>query len=415
MHGATVQIAIDPNPFSFDQPVAVSVSGLAAGQAVLLRSRLLREDDRWWSGSASFVADPAGCVDLTRDAPREGAYEGIDPMGLFWAMRPEGDSWNEPPARDEAEVHFQAEVDGRVVATAMAERRWLVDGATTRAVEARGLVGRLAEPPGPGPHPAVIVLHGSGPMLEIDIATLLTRYGFAALALQYFGAPELPETLAEVPLEYFETALDWLADQPRVRPERFGAIGRSRGGELALLLGAFLPRVRAVVAYAPSHVVWRRGGTRSAWTHRGEPLPAVPPLPSKQPPVPPHVPYAMTPDNLDRLEDRAAEAAAAIPVERIDGPVMLISGGDDALWPSALMAERVAARLAAHNHPYPVENLLYPGAGHAIAPPYAPPTLDVFHPVSRRMLALGGTPAAGAHANADHWPRVVRFLTESLR
>jgi dienelactone hydrolase len=409
------RIAIDPNPSLFDQPVAVRVSGLAPGQEVLLRSRLLRWDDRWWSGWASFVADAAGCVDLTRDAPRNGAYEGVDPMGLFWAMRPERDSWDEPPGRPEAEVHLEAEVDEQVVATATAERRWLVDGAATRPVEGRGLAGRLAEPPGPGPHPAVVVLHGSAPMPRMDLATLLTQYGFAALALQYFGAPGLPESLAEVPLEYFETALDWLADQPRVRPEWFGAVGGSRGGELALLLGAYLPRIRAVVAYAPSHVVWRRGGTRSAWTYRGEPLPAVPPRPSSQPQLPVNVPYAQTPDHLARLDDRAAEEAATIPVERIGGPVMLISGGDDAMWPSALMADRVASRLAARGHPYPVENLVYPGAGHAIGPPYAPPMLEVFHPVSKRMMALGGTPAACAHADADHWPRLVRFLTESLR
>src|SRR5581483_9741200 len=96
----TVQLTIDPNPSLFDQPVAVRVRGLVPGQDVLLRSRLLREDDRWWSGSASFVADAEGRVDLTRDAPRGGAYEGVDPMGLFWAMRPGGDSWEAAPASD---------------------------------------------------------------------------------------------------------------------------------------------------------------------------------------------------------------------------------------------------------------------------------------------------------------------------
>ena len=46
---------------------------------------------------------------------------------------------------------------------------------------------------------------------------------------------------------------------------------------------------------------------------------------------------------------------------------------------------------------------------------HAPPLVEVFHPVSKRMMALGGTPAACARANADHWPRTVRFLTEALR
>jgi hypothetical protein len=72
-----------------------------------------------------------------------------------------------------------------------------------------------------------------------------------------------------------------------------------------------------------------------------------------------------------------------------------------------MMAERVAVQ----QYPCPVGNLVYPGAGHAIAPPM----IEGFHLVAKRMYALGGTPAAGAHANADHWPRVVRFLTESLR
>ena len=152
-----------------------------------------------------------------------------------------------------------------------------------------------------------------------------------------------------------------------------------------MLLGAFLPRVPAVVAYVPSHVVWRRGGTRSAWTYRGEPLPAIGPGPRLPEPQEGDAPLAQTPSHLARLEDRAAEEAATIPVERIDGPVMLISGGDDAMWPSALMAGKVAARLAAHGHPYPVESLVYPAAGHAIGSPYAPPMIEGFH-----ALAIDG-------------------------
>src|SRR5262249_30808800 len=154
----------------FDRPAAVRVGGLAAGQEVVLRARLHRDDGRWWSASAAFVADAGGRVDLPRDAPTAGSYTGVDAMGLFWAMQPDGEV-SEPPPVDPVSVHVGAEVDGRVAAEATAERRWLADGATVRPVEERGLVGHLAEPPGPGPHPAVMVVHGSAPWPEMEIAT----------------------------------------------------------------------------------------------------------------------------------------------------------------------------------------------------------------------------------------------------
>ena len=83
-------------------------------------------------------------------------------------------------------------------------------------------------------------------------AAHLAARGYAALALAYFGTEHLPPTLAEIPLEYFETALAWLARQPEVDPDRLGVAGVLRGGELALLLGATFPALRAVVADVPS-------------------------------------------------------------------------------------------------------------------------------------------------------------------
>lgn len=130
----------------------------------------------------------------------------------------------------------------------------------------------------------------------------------------------------------------------------------------------------------------------------------------------PDVPLALAPGFLRSLEDREAEERAAIPVERINGPVLLISGREDAMWPSTLMAERVVERLAAHDHPHRFEHLAYPGAGHVIFLPYLPTTTtSAIHPVEGRLYAYGGNPRDTARASADSWPRVVTFLGESVR
>ena len=55
-------------------------------------------------------------------------------------------------------------------------------------------------------------------------------------------------------------------------------------------------------------------------------------------------------------------AAAEIPVERINGPVMLISGTDDQVWPATVLSEFAVRRLRAHSHPFAVEHLVYEGA-----------------------------------------------------
>ena len=54
------------------------------------------------------------------------------------------------------------------------------------------------------------------------VARAIAEHGYAVLQLAYFGAPGLPKQLQLIPLEYFKTAIDWLAAQPGVDPRRMG-------------------------------------------------------------------------------------------------------------------------------------------------------------------------------------------------
>jgi dienelactone hydrolase len=288
--------------------------------------------------------------------------------------------------------------------------------AGVRRVEARerGLVGMLFLPLGAGPHPGVIVLGGSSGGMREPVAALLASHGCAALALAYFGAEGLPPRLSNIPLEYFEAALDWMAARPEVRGGRCALLGTSRGAELALLLGTTFPQVGAVIAYAPSGVLWGAvGAAGPAWTYRGEPLPVVPDR------VPPELDAEMSDREpisaaewyLYNLEDEAALGPATIAVERIAGPVLLISGEDDQMWPSTLMAERIMRRLAEHHFAWPYRHLRYPDAGHLIGSPWQPTTVNTRrHPTAGATFAYGGTPTGQAHANADSWNTVLEWL-----
>jgi dienelactone hydrolase len=114
------------------------------------------------------------------------------------------------------------------------------------------------------------------------LASLLASRGYPTLDLAYFGAPDLPSRLERIPIEYFEKALRWLAARPEVDPQRVFVLGRSRGAELALLLGTMFPSlVYGVAAYSPSSVVNPApDGTTAAWTYEGRAVPPFGPMSS---------------------------------------------------------------------------------------------------------------------------------------
>jgi dienelactone hydrolase len=294
-------------------------------------------------------------------------------------------------------------------------------------VEREDLVGTLFHPATPGPHPTVVVFGGWGGGIREGGAEALASEGFAALALAYVGVDPLPRDLVEIPLEYFAEALAWLKVQPAVDANRIAVMGNSKGGELALLLGATYPEdIKAVVGYAPSAVVWQgtpsdqwsyRRNPRSSWSLGGDPLPFVrfaEPHLSEMPYMTGFFfgePQATSSIFYERaLEGKAAVTAASIAVEKINGPVMVISGTDDHLWPSTRLSEMVIQRLEAHGHPFPYKHLRYEGAGHMILMPNSEPE----GPRMQRF-EVGGSKEANEFANKDSWPKVLSFLANNFR
>lgn len=196
--------------------------------------------------------------------------------------------------------------------------------------------------------------------------------GYVGLSLHYTGREGLPKLPEEINLEYFENALNWLKKQPEVDPDKIIVMGASRNAELALVIASIFPDlVSGVIAYAPSSVSWSNtvlpyssNDIKPSWKYQGSAIPFIPM-------------NKIEGNNSNKLEtlgywkrglakaDFATQAA--IRVENINGPILLLSGMDDKVWPSSQMADMIEQRLVDFNFAHSFQNIKYEETGHLIS------------------------------------------------
>jgi dienelactone hydrolase len=385
--GATraVVVSVLPRDVLFDQPVSISVSGLAPRAPVLLTATTTDASGARWRSRALFRADAAGNVVVARSRSLAGTYVGRDAAGLLWSMEDVGSTV--PRAEQTLEpatvstVHVDATVSGRLVGSGSFTRRLRTPGVSPRrtSLVKEGFVGCYWSPTSAGrERPAILRFGGSEGGLDCG-SGLLSSHGYPELDIGYFALPGLPQTLERIPLEYFEKALRWLASRPGVDPHRIVVWGTSRGGEAAFLLATTYPQlVHAVVDYVGGNVVY--GSSTDirfpAWTLHGKPI----------------------------------APGTVVPIQRISGPLFMVGAWDDRLFASGAKVETMGTELAADGK-HDFTALAYPGAGHGIgaAVPNLPVALGVYvH--DGVPYPLGGTIAGNARAREDSWPRLLAFL-----
>ncbi len=107
------------------------------------------------------------------------------------------------------------------------------------------------------------------------------------------------------------------------------------------------------------------------------------------------------------------------PVENISGPVLLVSGTDDQMWPSSDLADIAMRRLESKNFKFPFRHLKYQDAGHLILLPFGPRTTHVIgfkaEGFGGMLYSQGGTPKADAEAGADAWRQMLEFLQAAAK
>ncbi len=391
-----------------DEDVRFQVVGLTPKATYDLQAEFVSRAGTVWRSKAQFVADEKGVIDPAKMAPASGSYQGTDPIGMFWSMENTKERQTDSSlfdGDDQSVVSLSLRQGEKTVAEHRLTLRKRAIGVSS--TEFRDpVVGTLYVPYGQGGKlPAVIVLGGSEGGIPRDRAAVIASHGYVTLALAYFAVDSLPRQLEGVPLEYVDKAIDWLRAQPSVNPERIGMLGVSKGAELALLTASRNPAIGAVIAIAPSSVSFQsiaevRANT-SSWTAGGKDVPFAPYVPNEK------YLQSRTLVDLYAASLTAAPAEAEIPVEKIRGPILLIAGKDDALWPSATMAERIAERARRHDFSYPVKNLSFDNAGHHAGHLPLRPTAD--------SVRLGGTAQGLAAAQVAAWRQIVEFLRTNLR
>ncbi|WP_110688953.1 alpha/beta hydrolase family protein [Salinicola endophyticus] len=219
--------------------------------------------------------------------------------------------------------------------------------------------GTTYGPPGDGPFPTVMILHGSEGAWSgwsHRNAVLLAAHGFLAFPFGYSQGGNVwnAGSIHEVSLDRSVAALEALRGFD-VSSGRVGLYGVSRGAEHALLLTSLMARdgvpgiADAVAAHSPPDCIcgafdgrtfrdvgdpgWQAwDGANRAWNWRGSSEALLPTQP--------------------------------IDIERYSGPLLLSHGTADRVW-SVAMTRRLEARLQAHGRT--PEVYYYEGEDHVLS------------------------------------------------
>lgn len=141
--------------------------------------------------------------------------------------------------------------------------------------EGNTLAGGLIVPPGAGPHPAAILVHGSGPGRYDDPAFIVhanafLEAGFAVLTYDKRGSGGSSGTLALADYDDLAgdlaSAVQWLRRQPGIDAARIGLVGRSEGAWVSAIAASRDPAI-AFVIFSSGSALPPRQQTMD-WTRR---------------------------------------------------------------------------------------------------------------------------------------------------
>jgi alpha-beta hydrolase superfamily lysophospholipase len=393
-----------------DEPVTWMTQGVPADATVRLTISGTDAAGRQWRSSAAYAVGDDGRL-LIEDLDRpwwsmttdvRPAVRFTDPLGE-WVCTAEASCGS-----DTARTTVRRRFGGGRPSRELSGDRW-----------------RLSVWPASGPASGVLLVPGSTGIAPLaPRAALLAAHGYSTAVLGYMHEPGLPQSMRQIPVEVVAEGMRAFGALDEVDGDRLVVWAQSVATELVLtaLSDPDPPPVRGIVAISPSDVVWQALGSTgpppkaSSLTRAGVDLPWVPMRSERligqalRHALLRRLPGGASRSTAMRLgaayadRDVARAAEAAIPVERIDAPMLLIAGDSDAMWPSVSMAAALAAR---RGHRPTDRMLVLPGTGHFVSPPATPTTVD-----RNADLVSGGTPEATGHGQRAAWDAALAFLQD---
>ena len=188
--------------------------------------------------------------------------------------------------------------------------------------------------------------------------------GFAVLAIGYFKTDQSPSSLDRISLNAIsDTILHIASRYPQLDTSRIILMGASKGGELVLNLASRFAHFKGVIALSTSHVSFPAltiASNTSSWQFNDQEVPYIP-APLKI--IGPALRGDLYSAFAMMLEDEKAVALAEIEVEKINGPILILSGTRDDQWPATKMSQQIINRLVKKNFKYSYQHLPFEG-GH---------------------------------------------------
>lgn len=219
----------------------------------------------------------------------------------------------------------------------------------------------------------VIVMSGSngGMSLTEKEARFYQQNGIPALALALFKTKQTQKNLDRVPIEYVERAIAWLKKRGY---QRIAIDGTSKGSELALLAGTMFPDITCVIARVPSYFVSeglcasgisKNPSGTSCWSYRGKELPFASYRARKF-----NMLKMLLKENelhiLTFNRGKKVTPETIIPVEKINGPVLLLSSRHDEVWESYKSSCIMEKKLTDAAFPFAHKHIAFPNLSHAM-------------------------------------------------
>lgn len=414
------EIILNKNKLMIDDPISIKVMTSEPGQQVRISMELADEEGKMFRSWADFLSDQIGRIDLDTAKPLNGTYEHADGAGLLWSMvrkETKQDDYFIKKTDEDLEATIYVTGDEEILAAEKVTLQFKHDGVEALEMKHPELKGDLYSPAGEGAYPSIMILSGSDGGNAAHAAAYLAHKGYLVLALSYFNDEGLNEHLENIDLNYFKEATAYLSNHEKSNG-RVNLIGYSKGAELALLLGQTFNSYQSIISGAGSNYITSgmKGGIFApvpGWTLDGEALPYLKmkfPVSFMFSTIKNYIkkrPFYFLDIWKKSLNGKKA-ADHKIDVAGIDAPLLIISGGEDKLWPSTSFSTEMEKERNNDADRY----LDYPGAGHFISFPYSFNQLpaNIHMNVDGMIIDFGGIKRENAYAAEESLEEILDFL-----